>query len=335
MSIDLVEKFERVELGFFPTPLTHLKRASAALNGVNIHIKRDDCTGLAGGGNKTRKLEYLMAAALKAGADCVMTTGGMQSNHCRQTAAAAAKLGLECHLALSDKVDWREDAYRRAGNVTLDYVLGANVHIYDGAVSRDQVCADLVESLRAAGKKPYFVPLGGSNATGALGHVRAYGELQAQLTAQNITPKALYMCSSSGGTHSGLVTGSILAGRPFPIYGVDNEDDPEGIKALVEKIVDDLLPMFDGNHQRAHDDVVVKSGTGGPSYGIPNDKGNAAIKFMASHEGILFDPVYTGKAFARLIADIEAGELQPGDDVVFVHTGGAQALGAYSTLFVK
>ena len=333
--LEKLNSFPRAQLAHAPTPLERLDRVSKALGGPTIYIKRDDCTGLAGGGNKTRKLEFLMAEAKSADADCVVTTGGMQSNHCRQTAAAAAKLGFECHLALIDKVDWSEDAYRRAGNVTLDHVLGAHVHVYPGSVDRDETCDALLEKLRSDGKKPYFIPLGGSNATGALGHVLTFNEVLGQIDAQGVNPKALYMCTSSGGTHSGLVAGTIAAGRPFPIIGVDNEDDPEPIKAKVQSIVDEVLELLNVGDRRNEDDVLVLQGTGGPSYGIPNDKANAAIELMASHEGILLDPVYTGKAFAGLIADIEAGKLGTGDDVIFWHTGGAQALGAYSTLFVK
>jgi len=326
---------KRVELAHLPTPLRRLDRLSAHLGGPEIYIKRDDCTGLAGGGNKTRKLEFLMADALANGADCVITTGGMQSNHCRQTAAAAARLGLECRLALVDKVDWAEPAYRRAGNVTLDHVLGAKVTVFGADADRDHVRAQMIEQAKSDGKNPYFVPLGGSNAIGALGYVAAIGEIQTQLAHMNISPKALYFCTSSGGTHAGLVAGAMIADRPFPIVGVHNEEDPKSIQATVEGLVDELIGHLGLSQNRLPDDVLVLSGYGEPSYGISNDKGNDAIRSMATHEGILLDPVYTGKALAGLIGDVEAGRLKKGDDVLFLHTGGAQALGAYSSLFVS
>lgn len=325
----------RIELAHLPTPLQRLDRLSDRLGGPTIYIKRDDCTGLAGGGNKTRKLEFLMADAIAKGADCVITTGGMQSNHCRQTAAAAAKLGLDCRLALIDKVDWTEPAYRVAGNVTLDHVLGAKVSVFGADADRDTVCAQMVEQAKSEGKKPYFVPLGGSNVIGALGYVAVIGELDGQLLEMGISPKALYFCTSSGGTHAGLVAGAMINDRPYPIIGVHNEEDPASIQATVEGLVDVLIEHLSVSVRRRSDDVQVLGGFGEPSYGIPNAKGNAAIKLMAECEGILLDPVYTGKALAGLIGDIEAGKLAKGDDVVFLHTGGAQALGAYSSLFVS
>jgi len=331
----LLAPFERKSLAHLLTPLHHLERISAVLGGPKIYIKRDDCTGLAGGGNKTRKLEFLMADAIAKGADCVITTGGMQSNHCRQTAAAAARLGLECRLALIDKVDWQEPAYRSAGNVTLDHVLGAKVFVFDAKADRDVVCAQMVDDAKAEGKTPYFIPLGGSNAIGALGYVAAFGEMLTQLDEMDVSPSALYHCTSSGGTHAGLIAGAVASGQPFPIKGVENEGEPFQIGKTVGKIVEETLallglgPKFDRNL------LSIRTGVGGPSYGIPNDDGNAAIKLMAAQEGILLDPVYTGKAFAGLVADIKEGKYSRDECVVFLHTGGAQALGAYSSLFVK
>ena len=332
---DLLAPFARKSLAHLPTPLHHLERISAVLGGPKIYIKRDDCTGLAGGGNKTRKLEFLMADAIAKGADCVITTGGMQSNHCRQTAAAAARLGLECRLALIDKVDWQEPAYRCAGNVTLDHVLGAKVFVFDAKAERDVDCAKMVEDANAEGKTPYFIPLGGSNAIGALGYVAAFGEMLTQLDEMNVSPSALYHCTSSGGTHAGLIAGALASEQPIPIKGVENEGEPIEIGKTVGKIVEETLallglgPKFDRNL------LSIRTGVGGPSYGIPNDDGNAAIKLMAAQEGILLDPVYTGKAFAGLVADIKEGKYARDESVVFLHTGGAQALGAYSSLFVK
>jgi len=331
----VLAKMARVQLAHLPTPLVRLDRLSAHLGGPTIYIKRDDCTGLAGGGNKTRKLEFLMADALTNGADCVITTGGMQSNHCRQTAAAAASMGLECRLALIDKVDWQEPAYRSAGNVTLDHALGAKVSVFGEDADRDAVCAQMVEQAKSEGKNPYFVPLGGSNSIGALGYVAAFDEMLHQLDALNISPKALYFCTSSGGTHAGLVAGAIISKRPFPIIGVHNEEVPDEIQKTVEGLVDELIVQLSLPKERQTGDVNVLSGVGGPSYGIPNAQGGEAIDIMAKCEGVLLDPVYTGKALAGLIAEIKTGKLREGDDVVFLHTGGAQALGAYSSLFVK
>lgn len=331
----LLAPFARKRLAHLPTPLHHLERISTALGGPKIFIKRDDCTGLAGGGNKTRKLEFLMADAIAKGADCVITTGGMQSNHCRQTAAAAARLGLECRLALIDKVDWQEPAYRSAANVTLDHVLGAKVFVFDAKADRDVVCAQMVEDAKAEGKSPYFIPLGGSNATGALGYVAAFGEMLTQLDEMDVSPSALYHCTSSGGTHAGLIAGAVASGRPFPIIGVENEGEPFQIGKTVGRIVEETLALLGLASKFDRNMLSIRTGVGGPSYGIPNDEGNAAMKLMAEQEGILLDPVYTGKAFAGLVADIKARRYTNDESVVFLHTGGAQALGAYSSLFVK
>lgn len=322
----------RASIAHLPTPLSELHRLSDALKGPRIFMKRDDCTGLAGGGNKTRKLEYLFGDALEQNCDVVITTGGLQSNHCRQTAAAAARFGLDCHLVLMRNVDRDDPAYLTSGNILLDRLLGAHISIHSMSEDRDKVMSDLEQKLRDAGRTPYVIPTGGSNPIGAMGYAAAVPEILSQCADQNIAPKALYLCTSSGGTQTGLIAGMIAAKRPFPIFGVENEGLPDHIKGVVEQLLPQTMARIDLKEAANTDDVRVVLGYGGPAYGIPNDDTLEAIQLTAQTEGILLDPVYTGKGMAGLIGDIRKGKFGRDDTVIFLHTGGAQALGAYPSL---
>jgi L-cysteate sulfo-lyase len=323
----------RVSLAHLPTPLVELHRLTNFLEGPRIFMKRDDCTGLAGGGNKTRKLELLIGDVLEQECDVVITTGGVQSNHCRQTAAAAARYGLKCHLVLTRNVDWDDPAYTTSGNLVLDRVLGAEITIHPMGFDRDQYMEDLAQDLRGKGYKPYIIPLGGSNALGAVGHIATMLEIQQQCHEQEIAPKALYHCTSSGGTQAGLVSAMIATKRPFPVFGVENENDVDHIQAVVEKLVPETLDRLGLPTAMRDDDVRIVEGYGGPAYGIPTEGTLEAIKLLARMEGILLDPVYTGKGMAGLIGDICAAKYGKDDVVIFLHTGGAQVLGAYPSLF--
>ncbi|WP_020593864.1 D-cysteine desulfhydrase family protein [Kiloniella laminariae] len=331
----LTEFNPSVSLAFLPTPLQALDRLSDYLGGPRIWIKRDDCTGLAGGGNKTRKLEFLIADALEKGADSIITTGGLQSNHVRQTAAAAARYGLDCYLILVRNVEWSDPAYQTSGNRTLDHLLGAKVSVYPAGTDRDQIMVDLAENLKTEGKTPYIIPVGGSNATGALGYATAAMELLDQCRSQKTTPKALYHATSSGGTQAGLIAGLISAKRPFPVIGieVDGKADPvrEAILEIVPRTLEKLgrFERWDPDH-----DLEVVTGYSGESYGLPTDAGQKAMELLARIEGILLDPVYTAKGFAGLLDHIRQGRFKKSDTVIFLHTGGAQAIGAYPSLFV-
>ncbi len=323
----------RVPLAYLPTPLVELHRLSELLDGPRIFMKRDDCTGLAGGGNKTRKLEYLIADARAQGCDMVITTGGVQSNHCRQSAAAAARYGLKCHMVLVLNVDWDDPAYMTSGNLVLDRLLGAGITIHPAGVDRDQCLHEKAEELRTQGHKPYIIPLGGSDPVGALGYVTAMMEIQQQCHDQKIEPKALYHCTSSGGTQAGLIAGRVATQFPLQVFGVENEKDPHHITDVVKKLVPATLQRLGLPTDLQDDEVRIISGFGGPAYGIPNDGALEAIQIVASTEGILLDPVYTGKGMAGMIGDIRASKYAENDIVIFLHTGGAQALGAYPSLF--
>ncbi len=330
----LTEFNPSVPLAFLPTPLQPLNRLSKDLGGPLIYIKRDDCTGLAGGGNKTRKLEFLIADALDQGADCVITAGGLQSNHVRQTAAAAARYGLKCHLVLVRNVDWNDPGYQTSGNIVLDHLLGAEISIHSAGADRDKIMENLAENLRQDGQTPYVIPVGGSNAVGALGYASATMEILDQCRELNLSPSALYHATSSGGTQAGLIAGTIAAKRPFPIIGIKVDGKAGPVTEAIKNIVPHALEKLGRFEQwEPEQDLTVITGYGGENYGIPTPSAIEALELIARTEGILLDPVYSGKGFAGLIDHIRQGKYSQDETVIFLHTGGAQALGAYPSLF--
>ena len=325
---DILSKFKRVDLCHQPTPLEEMPRLTVALGGPRLWIKRDDCTGLATGGNKTRKLEFLMADALDSGADVVVTLGAVQSNHVRQTAAAACKLGLDCHALLERRVPGRSDAYERTGNALLDHMFNAKIEFRPVGLDMNAEAMAVVEKLKAEGRKPYFIPGGGSNEIGALGQVSTAQELLGQCKKMKISPKLVVVPSGSAGTHGGMLAGFHALGCDVPILGVcvrDTEDiQVDKVHSLAEKtaakLTDKPLPR---------DKVVVDDRFIGDGYGLPTEEAIAAIDIVARNEGILLDPVYSGKGMAGLIDRIKSGDIDGDGDVIFVHTGGASALFAY------
>lgn len=337
--ISPLDRFARFPLAHLPTPLTEMHRLREALSRETSHalprlfIKRDDCTGLAGGGNKTRKLEYLIGEALAADADTVVTTGAAQSNHARQTAAAAAAAGLRCVLVLFDTVPYQGHAYRRSGNLLLDRVLGAEVRIEPGDADAISVFRNVMSDIEAKGGKPFFVPVGGSSAVGALGYARAYLELGAQLDEAGLVDTALIHASSSGGTQAGLIAGAALRGRGPSVHGInvyraDNDEMAAGIHALACKtaaLIDATAPTRD---------VVSLDGAWlGERYGLPTDAMRKAVELVARSEGVLLDPVYTGKGMAGFIAQLLEGRYTGQDAATFLHTGGMPGLFAYEEEF--
>lgn len=315
----------KVDLAFLPTPFHPLTHLSEALGGPNIFIKRDDQTGLALGGNKTRKLEFILAQALLEQADCVITAGASQSNHCRQTAAAAAKLGLECHLILGG-----EKPAQINGNILLDSMLGAHLHFAGGNRKGEDIPA-LVDSLKQQGKRPFVVPYGGSNCFGAIGYINAMCELKSQLDTAQIKMDHIVFASSSGGTHAGLALGNQLLEMNINVMGVNNDkqtsDKPleqviESLCAqtLTQLAIDSALPQINLNHN-----YVAKG------YGVINELDKQALTMLAQTEGIILDPVYTGRAMGALIDMINQGLFDKDDNVLFWHTGGAPALFAYAS----
>ncbi len=323
-----IEQHPHVALGFFPTPLHPLPRLSALLGGPRILIKRDDQTGLAFGGNKTRKLEYLIADAKSKGCDTLITAGAAQSNHCRQTAAAAASTGMDCHLVLGGQKP--DDTPN--GNLLLDKLLGAEIH-WSGDLRKGERIPELEEQLKHAGRRPYAVPYGGSNTIGAMGFVRAVGELTSQLETLDEHITHSLFASSSGGTQAGLIVGKErygLTGRLIGI-GIDKgEAGDEPFDQHVLSLAEATARQLDLKHMPSTDDVIIRNEFLGEGYGIVGEAEREAIRLTATTEGILLDPVYTGRAMAGLIAMIRSGELSATDTVLFWHTGGAPALFSYA-----
>jgi D-cysteine desulfhydrase family pyridoxal phosphate-dependent enzyme len=328
--MDLSE-FPRKSLAFLPTPLAELPRFSAAAGGTRggprVFVKRDDQTGLASGGNKARKLEFLVGEALARGCDTLITGGAAQSNHCRQTAAAAAACGLRCVLVLGGAEPVRDE-----GNVLLDRLLGADIR-WAGPRRKGEDIPAVAGELRAAGRRPYVVPYGGSNATGALGFAAAAGELKRQLDEAGIAPKSIVFASSSGGTQGGLMLGARLFGLESELRAVciDKAAD-EGIDFAdrVLEVANEAAKLVGLGAAFAPKDVVLRREFSGGGYGIVGELERRAIRMAAETEGILVDPVYTGRALGALVAMIEAGEFGPRESVVFWHTGGLPALFAYA-----
>lgn len=326
-------RFPRFPLAHRPTPLEPLPALNAHLGGPRLYIKRDDCTGLALGGNKTRKLEFLIGEALSEGATTIVSEGGLQSNHVRQTAAASVRAGLKCELVLNRNVPGREPVYTTTGNLLLDRLLGATIHICEPDEERAARIARVMEAARARGERPYYIPTGGSNATGALGYADCTLELMDQARHGNVTVDAVVLASSSGGTQAGMVLGLAQSGTRIRGIGIDVDDDPPVVLADVRRIVADGAAKL-GIAPISDDHIVLETGHAAPGYGQPNAGMIEAVKLMARLEAILLDPVYTGKAMAGLIAMIRAGRFRKDETVVFVHTGGMPALFAYPSVFL-
>ena len=318
----------RQSLGFFPTPLIALSRLSKALDGPTIFMKRDDNTGLALGGNKTRKLEFIMGDALAQGADCVITAGAAQSNHCRQTAAAAASLGLECHLVLGG-----EEPEQTSGNLLLDKIFGSHIH-WAGANRKGEDIPKIVEQLTKQGKKPYVIPYGGSNELGALAFVEAFKELESQRESMNLSFTHIVFASSSGATQAGLMLGKKILNSPAQIVGINidkGETDKVPFDQYTVALANSTASLIGADHQFTESDLTLNSDYVGEGYGVVGTLENEAIAMTAQTEGILLDPVYTGRAMGGLIDMIRSGKIKKTDRVLFWHTGGAPALFAYSS----
>lgn len=329
----MLEQQARYALAHLPTPLEPLDRLRRHLGvGARLFIKRDDCTGLALGGNKTRKLEYLIGDALQAGATVVISEGGLQSNHVRQTAAAAARAKLACHLVLDHRVPVDTPNYRGNGNLLLDRILGATVHLCARGEARAAKMQAVAAELRTRGERPYLIPTGGSNEVGALGYVGAMLELQQQAERMGLTIDRIVSASSSGGTQAGLLVGKALAGARATVTGVDVDGDPEKMVAEITRIAALCAPKAGVAAARLTSPDILR-GHCGPGYGIATPGMAEAVKLLATLEGIVLDPVYTGKGMAGLIALLRAGAIGDGETVVFLHSGGAPALFAYDDRF--
>jgi D-cysteine desulfhydrase family pyridoxal phosphate-dependent enzyme len=307
----------RLKFAQLPTPIEAMPRLSDALDGPRLLVKRDDQTGLAFGGNKTRKLEFLVAGAREQRAKTLITGGALQSNHCRQTAAAAARFGFQCILVLSG-----DSPQHASGNLMLDRLFGAKiVHVCDRK-DRDTILQQTFEQAHKEGKKPYLVPYGGSNATGALGYAFALEEF----INQNVHADWIVFATSSGGTHAGLLAGQRNFGFNGKILGISVDESEDWLKDQVSNLASSTSEKLGNRIQFTREDVMANADYCSPGYGVVTEREREAIDLFAKREGLLLDPVYTGRAAAGLIDLVRKGFFKKSEAVLFVHTGGQPAL---------
>ena len=323
----------RIELTKLPTACNPMDNVTRRVGGPDLYIKRDDVMELAHGGNKTRKLEYALAQALALDAQAVVTQGGLQSNHVRQTCSGAAKVGLEAHVILSNPVPEMREALMGSGNFLMDQLMGA--HIYLAEDGRGPVVDQVLADLTAAGKKPYNIPAGASNGIGSLGYVNAARELIDQWDDMGINPSHIFTATGSAGTQAGLLMGLRYFGNSTTkVVGISVSGPRERVAGRTREV----LNMIGDETGIARDfigdqEIVVDDGYIGEGYGRPTPAGLAAIRTVAENEGVILDPVYTGKCMSAMLDMLENGRLDNPRDVVFLHTGGAPAIHPYASYF--
>ncbi len=325
-----LNRLHPLSLPHLPTPLEPLPQLTARLGGPEIWVKRDDQTGLATGGNKTRKLAFLMAEALAQETDVVLTAGAPQSNHARQTAAAAARLGLACVLVLGG----REPSPPPQGNLLLDRLLGAEVR-WAGDRPLAEALAAEAEAERRAGRRPYVIPFGGSNARGAAGYVAAMAELWRQAQALGVAFDGMVLASSSGGTQAGLLVGARALGYEGRILGISIMEREESFRLRIAKLASETAALLGLEITISPDEVLLRDDYLGAGYAVVGDLEREAIRLAAQTEGLLVDPVYTGRALGGLVDLIRRGEFRAGQRILFWHTGGTPALFAYADVLVS
>jgi D-cysteine desulfhydrase len=325
-----LSRFPRVPLLDGPSPVQELTRLNAALGGVRIFVKRDDFTSVGGGGNKLRKLEFLLGEAKAQGADTVITVGARQSNHARLTAAAAARAGFACELVLLRVVPRTDADYLGNGNVLLDAIFGARIHDLGPDADVAGFVSERVAALARDGHKAYFAPVGGSNAVGCLGYAACALEIEEQSAALGAKFSRVIVANGSSGTHAGLAAGFALTAKgaafvkSYAVYY-----PAEKTRTITASIVRDVLALIGPDCGLGEDDIQIDGDHRGEGYGIPTQDMVDAVRLMARKEGLLLDPVYSGKAFAGLLHDIRRGDYRPGECVLFIMTGGVPGLFAY------
>jgi L-cysteate sulfo-lyase len=320
-------RFPRIRLAHLPTPLEPLPRLSEAL-GVELWVKRDDCTGLAGGGNKTRKLEFLLGDAFEQGADTLVTQGAVQSNHVRQTAAAAASHGLACEIILEERTGSTATDYVQNGNVLLDRLFGASIRRVPGGTDMAAELEISADQVRARGGRPYVIPGGGSNAIGALGYADCAREIVVQADELDMAIDRIVTATGSAGTHAGLVAGLAVMGADVPVLGIGVRAPKAKQEENVLKLARETAALLGRPDAVTAEMVVADCDYVGAGYGLIDQGVVDALTLAARTDGLLLDPVYTGKAMKGLIALARAGRFE-GETVVFLHTGGAQGLAGY------
>lgn len=330
---DAFDRIPRLNLTKLPTACNKLNNVTKLVGGPDLFIKRDDVMELAHGGNKTRKLEYALAEALNNGAKAVVTQGGLQSNHVRQTCSGAAKVGLEAHVILSNPVPEMKEKLMGSGNYLMDRLMGA--HIYLAEDGRGPVVEKVTADLTAAGKKPYGIPAGASNGIGSLGYMSAARELIAQWDEMGIEPSHIFTATGSCGTQAGLLMGLRYFGNSTTrVVGISVSAPRARLEARTRRVLDLICDETGIARTFVKDrDIVVNDEYIGSGYGRPSDAGIAAIRTLAENEGIILDPVYTGKAMSAMLDMVQNGKLKNARDVVFLHTGGAPAIHPYADFF--
>jgi len=333
-----LDDFDRVPLLFGPSPVHRLERLSEHLGGrVDIWAKREDCnSGLAFGGNKVRKLEYLAAEALAQGCDTLVSIGGVQSNHTRQVAAVAAHLGLGCVLVQEHWVEWPDVVYDKVGNILLSRIMGADVRLVDAGfdIAFRPSWQDALASVEAAGGKPYPIPAGASDhPLGGLGFARWADEVASQEAELDVFFDTVVVCAVTGSTHAGMIAGFAAQERQRRVLGIDGSATVEQTRGQIGRIARQTAAAIDLGRELEDDEIVLLDEWHAGTYGIPDAKTIEAIRLCARLEGMLTDPVYEGKSMAALIDLVGSGRIEPGSRVLYAHLGGQPALNAYSGSF--
>ena len=334
----LLEKFERYPLTFGPTPIEKLSRLSEHLGGrVELFAKREDCnSGLAFGGNKIRKLEYIVPDAIAAGADTLVTIGGVQSNHTRQVAAVAAKLGMKCRLVQESWVPYSDAVYDRVGNILMSRVMGAEIDLVDEGfdIGIRKSWEDAIQDVKDRGGKPYAIPAGASvHKYGGLGFVGFAEEVRAQESAMGIKFDYIVVCTVTGSTHAGMIVGFARDGRARNVIGIDASCTPDQTRAQVLDIARKTAELVELVQEITAEDVVLKEDYAYPVYGVPSAQTNEAIRLCARLEGMMTDPVYEGKSMQGMIDLVRKDFFPTGSKVLYAHLGGVPAINAYSYLY--
>ena len=334
----MLEQFDRYPLTFGPTPIERLERLSAHLGGgVDIYAKREDCnSGLAFGGNKVRKLEYIVPDAIAAGADTLVTIGGVQSNHTRQVAAVAAKIGMKCRLVQESWVPFQDAVYDRVGNILMSRVMGAEIELVDEGfdIGIRESWERALEDVKARGGKPYAIPAGASvHKFGGLGFVGFAEEVRAQEARLGFKFDYIIVCTVTGSTHAGMVVGFAGDGRARNVIGIDASCTPDQTHAQVLDIAQQTSDLIGLDQEIVADDVVLKTEYAYPVYGVPSDETNEAIRLCARLEGMMSDPVYEGKSMHGLLDLVRKDFVPAGSKVLYAHLGGVPAINGYSYIY--
>ncbi|MDF2967961.1 MAG: 1-aminocyclopropane-carboxylate deaminase [Nocardioidaceae bacterium] len=337
MSLDGLDTFDRYPLLFGPSPVHRLERLTQHLGGARIWAKREDCnSGLAYGGNKTRKLEYIVPDAIASGADTLVSIGGYQSNHTRQVAAVAAKLGMKARLVQERWVDWPDAVNDKVGNILLSRIMGADVRLDQSGfdIGIRSSWEDALQEVRDAGGTPYGIPAGASeHRLGGLGFANWAREVEQQEAELGVFFDTIVVCTVTGSTHAGMIAGFAGLDRPRRVIGIDASATLEKTRAQVERIARHTAGLIGLGRELRDDEITVLDGWAGDRYGIPVQSTIDAIRLSGEFEGMIIDPVYEGKSMAGLIELVRGGDISPSSHVLYAHLGGQPALNAYSGIF--